>query len=195
MTDLVLPLHVKSSLQSIEQVSEMTKIENVFEESIKYLIGEVGAEEIKLDAKKLQINLLTFQECIDTLCWIMCQCVKDRVDLNGFKRFLAGKDFLNNENVIAIYQKYYDIVCSSLSFVTDSKERFVSTEWRLQVEVARRALKNIRRPHVLMNIKTSNNTETVEMTPECVVDVTRTLEDALQSIGSTKFRRIQFFVK
>lgn len=195
MATLILPAHVRSAMKSVAQVAAEVPIHKVFEQAILFLFGEIEQTEIKTYARKAGVQFPTYQESIDALAWIVCEAVRTKCTTDNFREFIAEIDFLNTKQVLAVYEKAMQSVKETLVENSPDTEHFVSLDWRLQVEIGRRALRSMRRPHVVVNIKTTKQTETLKITPQGLVELYTTFDAALQACRTSKFRRIQRFIK
>ena len=193
---LVLPQHVRSAMKSAAQLAEEeVPIGNVMQDAVEFLFGEIEESDLKAKAREYQVQYTTYQEAIDALSWVICESVRSKLTVDNFREFIAEMDFLNTPEVLAVYQRAISHVKEMLVQVSPTTEHFVSADWRIQVEVARRSLRSIRRPHAVIDIKTTKRSATVELTPQGLIELYQTLDTALQSCRTAKFRRIQRFIK
>jgi len=195
MSAIVLPAHVRNAMSSVSQVSDLMEIHQVMKYSMSFLFGEITEEDMKSVCRSSQIPFPTFLEAVDALSWIVCESVRLKLSTDNFREFIADIDFLNTRDVLEVYQQSSNRLRQSLNIVSPEFEKFVSIDWRMQVEVARRSLRNFKRPHVVIDLKTNKNSYNLELTPQGLVQLYETLDAALQSSRTAKFRRIQRFVK
>lgn len=192
---LVLPAHVRASMKSAAQLADDVPIATVMQDAVSYLFGEIDESDVKAKAREYQVQFPTYQEAIYALSWVICESVRSKLTVDNFREFIAEIEFLNTPEVLAVYKDAVARVKDVLIQVSPSTEHFVSADWRLQVEIARRSLRAIRRPHVVVDIKTTKKNCTVELTPQGLLELYKTLDEALQSCRTAKFRRIQRFIK
>lgn len=195
MSVLVMPASVRASMASVEQAAENVEVHFLVRTAVFYLIGKITEADLKPRAKDAQVPLPTFTEAIDCLSWVLCEAVRCHCSVDQFREFIAGVDFLNTPKVLQIYEDSIETIRKCLIKVSPTSDHFVSLDWRVQVEYMRRSLRNFKRPHVVMNLKTTGGTATIEATPEMLIQLHDTLEEALQSCRTAQFRRIQRFVK
>ena len=193
---LVLPQHVRLAIKSAAQLAdEEVPIGNVMKDAVSFLFGEIDESDLKAKAREHQVQYPTYQEAVDALSWVICESVRSKFTVDNFREFIAEMDFLNTPDVLSVYQQAVTRVKETLIQVSPSTEHFVSADWRIQVEVARRSLRSIRRAHCIVNLQTTKRNTTVELTPQGLLELYQTLDSALTSCRTAKFRRIQRFVK
>ena len=193
---LVLPQHVRHAMRSAAQLADdEVPIADVMQDAVEFLFGEIEESDLKSKARQYQVQYPTYQEAVDALSWVICEAVRSKLTVDNFREFIAEMDFLNTPDVLKVYQHASARVKDILIHVAPSTEHFVSADWRIQVEVARRSLRSIRRPHAVLDIKTTKRNTTVELTPQGLLELYQTLDAALQSCRTAKFRRIQRFIK
>ena len=195
MSVLVLPANVRASMPTVAEVAESAPIHKLAQTAVYYLVGEIAEPDLKKMARTLQIAFPTFLEAINTLSWVLCEAVRCKCTSNQFREFIAEIDFLNTPEILKVYDDSITVIKQCLTTVAPDSDHFRSLDWRLQVEVARRATRSIRRPHVVLNLKTTGNTFILEASPAMLCQLHETLDEALQACRTAQFRRIQRFVK
>ncbi|OHS94552.1 hypothetical protein TRFO_39261 [Tritrichomonas foetus] len=195
MSVLVMPPSVRASMDAVEQAAESVHVHYLVKTAVFYLIGKLSEADIKYRARESQVALTTFAEAIDCISWILCEAVRCHCSVDQFREFIAESEILNTPEVLQVYEESINTIHKCLNKVSPDSDHFVSLDWRVQVEYMRRSLKQFKRPHVVMNLKTTAGTNTIEATPEMLVQLHDTLDHALQSCRTAQFRRIQRFVK
>lgn len=195
MSVLVMPASIRKSMSAVAQASESVQVHYLVKTAVFFLIGKISESDLKSRAREAQVPLPTFTEAIDCISWILCEAVRCHCSVDQFREFIAGNDFLNTPQVLQVYEDSIDTIHKCLTKVSPTSDHFISIDWRVQVEYMRRSLRNFRRTHVVMNLKTTKGVTTLEASPDMLVQLHDTLEQALQSCRTAQFRRIQRFVK
>ncbi|KAK8889466.1 COMM domain-containing protein 2 [Tritrichomonas musculus] len=195
MSVLVMPASISKSMSAVEQAAEGVQVHYLVKTAVFFLIGKISESDLKSRAREAQIPLPTFTEAIDCISWVLCEAVRCHCTVGQFREFIAEFDFLNTPQVLQVYQDSIDTIHKCLTKVSPTSDHFVSIDWRVQVEYMRRSLRNFRRTHVVMDFKTTSGIRTLEATPDMLVQLHDTLDEALQSCRTAQFRRIQRFVK
>lgn len=195
MSVLAIPQSVRNGMESVSQMAESMPISQLFKVSIFYFIGKFDESNIKSKAREAQIPLTTFMDAVDCLSWIICEAVKNNCSSNKFREFIAEFDFLNTNEVLELYENAYETIQQCLNQVAPETDHFISLDWRVQVEFARRSMRQFKRPFVVMDLKTNNGKYTIESTPAMLCQMHDDFEKALNSCRTAQFRRIQRFVK
>lgn len=195
MSVLTIPQSIRTGMESVSQIAETMSISQLFKVSIFYLIGKYDEANIKAKARESQIPLTTFMDAVDCLSWIVCEAVKNNCSADKFREFIAEFEFLNTNEVLELYENAFDTVHQCLQQVAPETDHFISLDWRVQVEFARRSLRQFKRPFVVMDLKTNGGKYTLESTPAMLCQIHDDLEAALNSCRTAQFRRIQRFVK
>jgi hypothetical protein len=182
-------------MQVVAQAAESVAVHQLVRTSVLYLIGRISESDLKVKAREAQVPIPTFLETIDCLCWVLCEAVRCKSTTDQFREFIAQTGFLNTPQVLAVYSDSIGVIRKCLSEVAPDTDHFVRLDWRIQVEFARRALRGFKRPHAVMNLKTTGGEFTVEASPAMLVELHDALDLALQGCRTAQFRRIQRFVK
>ncbi|KAH0787943.1 COMM domain-containing protein 2 [Histomonas meleagridis] len=195
MSVLSLTQSVRSGMKSVEQIAETIPVHQIVKIAVFYVIGKYSENDIKAKAREAQVPLPTFMEAMECLAWTLCEAVRNRCSVDKFREFIAEMEFLNTPEVLQVYGDSIDTIRQCLIQVSPNSEHFISLDWRVQVEFARRSLRQFKRPHVVMNLKTTNGNTTLESTPAMLCQLHDELDEALQSCRTAQFRRVQRFVK
>ncbi|KAH0803109.1 COMM domain-containing protein 2 [Histomonas meleagridis] len=182
-------------MKSVEQIAETIPVHQIVKIAVFYVIGKYSENDIKAKAREAQVPLPTFMEAMECLAWTLCEAVRNRCSVDKFREFIAEMEFLNTPEVLQVYGDSIDTIRQCLIQVSPNSEHFISLDWRVQVEFARRSLRQFKRPHVVMNLKTTNGNTTLESTPAMLCQLHDELDEALQSCRTAQFRRVQRFVK
>ena len=195
MSVVVMPANVRSSMDAVAQAAESVQVDYLVRTAVFYLIGKKSEADIKHRAREAQVALPTFTEAVDCISWILCEAVRCNCTVDQFREFVAESEILNTPQVLKVYKDSIDTIHKCLTKVSPDSDHFVSLDWRVQVEYSRRSLRQFNRPHVVMNLKAGSTMNTLEITPEMLIKLHDTLDEALQSCRTAQFRRIQRFVK
>lgn len=195
MSVLVIPASVRPSLRCVEECGATISVQRMLRIAASYLMGTVSEEDIKQYAKKVNVAYQTLSEAIDALCFVLCEAVRCRCTVRQFREFIAELEYLNTPEVLEVYAEMIDGVREALNRSAHSTDHFVSLDWRVEIEFARRSLRSFRRPKATLDLKTDKKELIFETPPASLVQLYQTLDAALQTCRSSKFRRIQRFVK
>lgn len=215
-------------LDSFEEnvVAEFCKI------AVNYLSkgGRVGEKSLQSAAKKLGLELMQIKNAVEALSHVLILCAGSGLDSADVVDSLltAGLNQSSAETVETFFADNRNFLRAAVektaeeSAPTGTIAHYKDLEWRIQVEIGSRALRNQFIPKVLCKLKTTRRrretdsspysdfddedaedgiasrnagTEVVEshlleIPPRDLVDITKTLEEALRVARSSRSRRI-----
>ncbi|XP_046670168.1 COMM domain-containing protein 2 [Homalodisca vitripennis] len=148
-------------------------------------------------AQKLEIDADTVQNAVEGLINLLIECSKHQLSALDLRDTILTIGF--TEEHYDILQAFYDSRQTELKQIlaeqTVDFPQFKDLEWRLEAQVASRALLDQMTPQVQMKLSLENSAGTehvlLQADPANLVHMTEVLETALREASSQHFRRIQ----
>lgn len=182
--------------------------------------GKVGEKSYQSAAGKLGVDSEIVRNAIESLCYVFQSAAGHNLERTDFvdsvmtaglsqtSASILEQFFLEN---LTILRSVLDETANNLGLVS-SFPVYRDLEWRVQVQIGSRSLRHQFIPSVLCKLKTSRpggttstNDETseepsdgtemtqthlIQMSPQDLVHITQTLDEALQALRSSHCRRI-----
>jgi len=146
-------------------------------------------------AKKLEVPAATVQHAVEAIMYLLLECSKLMIsEMDFHDSFLTlGLPEEHNKLLLDTYTEHRDEVRRILDGLSVKLPDYKSLEWRLDVQVASRALKQQAEPIVTMKLSLGGHEPAVhalQTDPSTLQHMTSELEQALKEMRTPHYRRV-----
>lgn len=198
---LLLDDEQKSSLRLLSQFDIQVAAE-LAKRAVEFIKKGVVSKIYQNASQKLGIEAAALQRCIEALMYVLCESCKlslSEIDFRDSLMILDLPEELRKE-LLDIYLQNRKEVRAILSESSVHLPEYRDLEWRIDVQLASRALRRQVQPSVLLRLHTSasgqgDSCQLLQTDPGNLLHLTEVLEDALQEARSQHSRRIMRNIK
>uniref|UniRef100_A0A1B6LWP2 COMM domain-containing protein n=1 Tax=Graphocephala atropunctata TaxID=36148 RepID=A0A1B6LWP2_9HEMI len=165
--------------------------------ALDYLTKGPNQKMYQSAAQKLEVEAETVQNAVEGLINLLIECSKHQLSALDLRDTILTIGF--KEEHFEILQAFYNSQQMELKQILAEQTldfpQFKDLEWRLEAQVASRALLEQMTPQVMVKLSLENSTATehvlLQADPASLIHMTEVLETALREASSQHFRRIQ----
>ncbi|KAJ5075518.1 comm domain containing protein [Anaeramoeba ignava] len=194
------------SILTQQQINELSFLKSIPVEfgkefvniTMKFILGNPKPRVLLKAAEKLQVDIEVIQKCIESITYLYTQSSKTLISKEEFGDFLKVIQIEEELRIYMIdqYEQQNSPIRKFLNKMTFELPYLKTMEWRLDVQLASRKLREQFQPYYIIRITTSDDKI---FTMYCdfheLKEITDQLERALSEIRSQHFQRIHRYIK
>ena len=164
--------------------------------AVGFIRNGINPKMYQTAASKLEIPVEKVRKCVEALMYLMSEMSKALVTELDFQDSLLMIGFSEEliSTLLRLYLENREEIRSILSELAFDLPHYENLEWRLDVQIASRALKSQVKPQILMKFDIKDGqkitSKLLETDPVNLVHMTEVLEKALAEMKTAHVRRI-----